>query len=308
MNRARLAQTHRPRDRHVIACAILIGLGVWQVERLAWKENLIAQVSARMTAAPVAAPGPVSWPTLDIDALEYQPVTVSGKFDNAHEAHVIYTLTSPKGPVGGVGYEVMTPLTTDAGWTVYVNRGFVPNEKRDPATRAAGQIEGETAVTGFCAARPTAPGSCPATTSPRTNGSRAIPRCSPPPRRSRRRRRISSTRTTIRLCRAVFRKAGETIVDFPNSHLGLRDYVVRAGGVLRGRVHRVRRWKAASARKLTKRDPPPEIASRFRPPPQGGGRSVRRRRRTQTPLSLPLAGRVAGEAGRVGDRLRWRYA
>ena len=58
--------------------------------------------------------------------LEYQPVTVSGHFVNDREIHVVYTLTAPNGPVGGVGYLVMTPFVADAGWTVYVNRGFVP--------------------------------------------------------------------------------------------------------------------------------------------------------------------------------------
>jgi surfeit locus 1 family protein len=132
-----------------IVCAILIGLGMWQLERLAWKENLIAQVSARMTAKPVSAPGPLIWSGLNVGALEYQPVTVSGKFRNDKEAHVIYTLTAPKGPASGVGYAVMTPFVTDQGWIVYINRGFVPAAKRDPATRAEGQIEGETTVVGL---------------------------------------------------------------------------------------------------------------------------------------------------------------
>jgi surfeit locus 1 family protein len=149
MNRAALRRLVAPAIATVIVCAILIGLGVWQVERLAWKENLIAQVTARMTAKPVAAPGPIVWPGLDVSAVEYQPVTVNGRFRNDREVHVIYSLTAPKGPVGGVGYEVMTPFVTDEGWTVYVNRGFVPAAKRDPATRAEGQIEGETTVTGL---------------------------------------------------------------------------------------------------------------------------------------------------------------
>jgi surfeit locus 1 family protein len=132
-----------------VVVAITAGLGVWQVERLAWKEGLIAAVTQRMSAAPIPAPPPAAWPALDLGALEYQPVTVTGRYDNAHESYVIYSLTSPKGPLGGVGYEVMTPLVTGDGWTVYVNRGFVPSAKRDPATRPEGQIEGETTVTGL---------------------------------------------------------------------------------------------------------------------------------------------------------------
>jgi len=132
----------------LVVCAILVGLGVWQMQRLAWKENLIAEVTTRMVAAPVAAPGPIAWPGIDWGSVEYQPVTVSGHYLNDHEVHVIYSLTSPKGPVGGVGYMVVTPFVTDSSWVVYVNRGFVPTEKADPATRAEGEIAGETMVTG----------------------------------------------------------------------------------------------------------------------------------------------------------------
>ena len=132
----------------LIVCAILVGLGLWQVRRLAWKEALIAAVTERLGAAPVAAPGPADWPAMDIPAQEYTPVSVSGKFLNDREIHVVYALTAPKGKLGGLGTMAMTPFVTDAGWIVYVNRGFVPEVKIDPATRPGSRIEGETTVTG----------------------------------------------------------------------------------------------------------------------------------------------------------------
>jgi surfeit locus 1 family protein len=129
--------------------AILCGLGAWQVERLYWKEGLIAQVNARLTTPPATAPGPADWPTLDLAAAEYQPVNVRGRFDNAKEIHVVFTLTGPRGPVGGAGFMVITPLTTEGGWIVYVNRGFVPTAKVDPQSRPGGMIEGEVAAQGL---------------------------------------------------------------------------------------------------------------------------------------------------------------
>lgn len=132
-----------------VAFAILCGLGTWQVQRLHWKEALIARVEARLEAPPVPAPGPDEWPTLDITDREYQPVTVSGTFNELNEIYVVYTLTEPKGPKGGIGYMVMTPLTTADGWIVYVNRGFVPRENRYPNQRPGGSIAGETTVTGL---------------------------------------------------------------------------------------------------------------------------------------------------------------
>jgi len=133
----------------LIGVAILVSLGVWQIERLGWKEALIARVESRLGAPPVAAPGPEEWPRLDLTEAEYQPVTVTGRYRNADEVHVVYTLTSPKGPQGGIGYQVYTPFTTDAGWTLFVNRGFVPRDRKDPARRPDGQIDGETTVVGL---------------------------------------------------------------------------------------------------------------------------------------------------------------
>jgi len=132
-----------------ILFAILVALGIWQLERRAWKEALIARVEAGLAAAPSPAPGPAVWPTLDLTGMEYQPVQVTGVFDHANEVHVVHTLADPKGPFGGIGYQVFTPLRTSEGWWVYVNRGFVPRERKDPTARGEGQIAGEVVVTGL---------------------------------------------------------------------------------------------------------------------------------------------------------------
>ena len=129
--------------------AVLIGLGIWQLDRLEWKQALIARVAAGLAAAPVPAPGPEAWPEFDAAAEEYRPVSVTGRFDHAREIHLVQALTEPEGPVGGLGFLVMTPLRTAEGWWVYVNRGFVPREKKDPATRSKGQVEGEVTVVGL---------------------------------------------------------------------------------------------------------------------------------------------------------------
>ena len=116
-------------------------LGVWQVQRLGWKQELIRQVDVRIHAAPVAAPPPDQ--TITRQADQYRRVVVSGRFDHQHEALV--KAVTDLGP----GYWVMTPLLTDRGFTVLINRGFVPSERQKPADRAAGQVEGETTVVGL---------------------------------------------------------------------------------------------------------------------------------------------------------------
>jgi len=129
----------------VIVFALLFAgfsaLGVWQVQRLLWKQDLIRQVDARIHAAPVAAPPPDQTVTRQAD--QYRRVVVSGRFDHSREALV--KAVTDLGP----GYWVVTPLVTDRDFTVLVNRGFVPVERQKPADRAAGQTEGQTSIVGL---------------------------------------------------------------------------------------------------------------------------------------------------------------
>lgn len=121
----------------------LTALGIWQLERRVWKLDLIERVDARIHASPVPAPGPEAWPTVTAASDEYRRVAVTGHFLNDREA-LVQAVTD----LGG-GFWVMTPLVTDRGFTVLVNRGFVSPERRDPATRADGQPQGEVTVTGL---------------------------------------------------------------------------------------------------------------------------------------------------------------
>ncbi len=120
----------------------LCGLGAWQIARLSWKEALIARVNARVHAPAAPAPGPAEWSGISDDDA-YRHVTVRGHFLNGDEAQ-IYALTEL-----GAGYWVMTPLRTDDGAIVFINRGYVPMEQKAPAARASGQTDAEVRVTGL---------------------------------------------------------------------------------------------------------------------------------------------------------------
>nr|WP_211105725.1 SURF1 family protein [Azospirillum melinis] len=115
----------------------LTALGIWQLERRVWKLDLIERVDARIHASPVPAPGPEAWASVTAASDEYRRVAVTGRFLNDRE-----TLVQAVSDLGG-GFWVMTPLVTDRGFTVLVNRGFVPPDKRNPATRADGQPHGQ---------------------------------------------------------------------------------------------------------------------------------------------------------------------
>lgn len=118
----------------IAAVAALLALGAWQLQRRAWKHALIAQVEARLAAAPVAAPGPAAWRGIDAgDA--YTRVTATGRYRQGADTFV-QAVTA----LGG-GFWVLTPLDTAAGWTVLVNRGFVPPERRGAVAAPGGPVQ-----------------------------------------------------------------------------------------------------------------------------------------------------------------------
>jgi surfeit locus 1 family protein len=127
----------------LVGIGVLVSLGVWQVHRLAWKRDLIERVEQRVHAPPIAAPGPEQWPKVNRANSEYRRVAVQGHYQNDRE-----TLVQAVTERGG-GFWVLTPLATDAGYTVLINRGFVPFQQKDPASRPQGQIEGDTRVVGL---------------------------------------------------------------------------------------------------------------------------------------------------------------
>jgi len=137
------ALTFRPLPGITIAVAImlalLVGLGVWQLERLQWKLGLIAQVHRAMAAAPISFDDALR---LGV-AAEYRRVRLNGRYDNAKEAYV-YDI----GPQGVPVFHVVVPFTLDDGRVVLVDRGIVPRDMRNPALRPAGIDNREAMFTG----------------------------------------------------------------------------------------------------------------------------------------------------------------
>lgn len=103
-----------------VAFCGFVALGVWQLQRMAWKHDLIARVDARIHAAAVPAPRRAQWPAVTDAADSYRRVSVSGRFVPGSE-----TRTQAVTELGG-GFWLLQPLHTDSGDYVLVNRGFVP--------------------------------------------------------------------------------------------------------------------------------------------------------------------------------------
>lgn len=107
-----------------LASVGFVALCAWQVQRLGWKQDLIARVEQRLTAAPVAPP------TADVGKPdEYRRLKLHGRFEPGE------VLVQANTELGG-GYWVLAPLRLDDGRAVLVNRGFVPPAQRAPEQHA----------------------------------------------------------------------------------------------------------------------------------------------------------------------------
>jgi surfeit locus 1 family protein len=119
---------------------LCLGLGLWQIERLFWKRELISQRQAAVAAAPIVAPRSLE----KARNLEFHPIIDEGVFLHAKEIFLGATSEA-----GRNGYQVLTPLQESGGRIVFVNRGFIPAELKDPAKRSDGQIAGAVRVQGL---------------------------------------------------------------------------------------------------------------------------------------------------------------
>ena len=136
-----------PRKRRGLLALCLSGtllfacLGIWQVQRLAWKRDLISRVDARVHAPPVAVPPRRDWATLGHEA-EYRRVQAHGVL--LYDRETLVDALTGLGP----GAWVLVPLQTGEG-VILVNLGFVPAEKRVAGTRASDQRPGDVTITGL---------------------------------------------------------------------------------------------------------------------------------------------------------------
>lgn len=121
--------------------AVFLALGSWQVQRRAWKLDLIARVESRIHAAPVNIPSTTEWHAVNAGRDEYRHVQLSGHWLNEHSAWVVAATEL------GTGYWLLTPLQLNNGAMVWVNRGYVSQDTR--ARGVAPPPEATVTVTGL---------------------------------------------------------------------------------------------------------------------------------------------------------------
>ncbi|MCT8998651.1 SURF1 family protein [Chelativorans intermedius] len=126
---------------------LLLVLGTWQVKRLQWKEALIARIEERIAAAPVPLETVARIEAGGGD-IDYRPVELAGAFLHEGERHYLATWH------GRSGFFVHTPLRLADGSYIFVNRGFVPYDRKDPETRVEGQVPGTVQIGGLARTAP----------------------------------------------------------------------------------------------------------------------------------------------------------
>lgn len=132
----------------VLAFALLMGLGIWQIERLHWKLALIAQVNSNLAAQPLTPDRALAMGS----EAQYRRVALMGHFDNKDEAYVFTT-----GPGDQAVYHLLTPFRLADGRTLMVDRGYIPLALGDPGVRKAGELDGVQRLVGVWRT-PDAPG------------------------------------------------------------------------------------------------------------------------------------------------------
>jgi surfeit locus 1 family protein len=122
------------------AFLVLLSLGFWQLERLHWKNGLIAARMAALTAPAAALP---TDPAV-ASGMEFRRIRAEGEFLHDHE---FFLGASNAG--GTTGYQVVTPLRVAGGALLLVNRGWIDADLKDPMKRAAGEIAGPVTIEGL---------------------------------------------------------------------------------------------------------------------------------------------------------------
>ncbi|MBV9249749.1 MAG: SURF1 family protein [Acetobacteraceae bacterium] len=128
------------------AVTTFLALGTWQIERKAWKENLIKTMDQRITAAPIDLPARSLWPQLDASRDEFRQVRFSATFVAAAAALVYAGAPVGHSDTPGPGYFVLALARLPNGDQIVINRGFVPDARKDDAVSAV--PSGSVAVTG----------------------------------------------------------------------------------------------------------------------------------------------------------------
>ena len=111
--------------------AVFIGLGAWQLQRRVEKHALIAALTERLAAAPVALPPPTQWSALTPAQDEFRRVRFAATYGPGPDAMVYSSGSAVREDISGPGTWAFLPARLASGETVVINAGFVQNTMQD---------------------------------------------------------------------------------------------------------------------------------------------------------------------------------
>ncbi|MFY0660296.1 MAG: SURF1 family protein [Shimia sp.] len=104
----------------ILGTVVLVSLGTWQLQRLTWKEGVIAEINLRIASAPVALPD-----SIDVEQDKYLPVAVSGTITE-DEIHLLASTRD-----AGAVYRLVSAFETDGGRRIMIDRGWIKTEDKE---------------------------------------------------------------------------------------------------------------------------------------------------------------------------------
>lgn len=126
----------------VVMIAVLVGLGVWQLQRRTEKHALIAALTVRLAAAPVPLPPPSQWKVMSAPRDEFRRVSTTATFESKPDVMVYSSGSAVREDISGPGTWAFMPARLADGGVVVINAGFVQNTMQDRAQqdRAVGRL------------------------------------------------------------------------------------------------------------------------------------------------------------------------
>jgi cytochrome oxidase assembly protein ShyY1 len=115
----------------LLMLALLIGLGVWQLQRRVEKHALIAALTERISAPPESLPPPSQWRALTPAADEFRRVRLTATYQRLPDAMVYSSGSAIRADISGPGTWAFLPARLPTGDTVVINAGFAPNAMQD---------------------------------------------------------------------------------------------------------------------------------------------------------------------------------
>ncbi|MEX1108414.1 MAG: SURF1 family protein [Dongiaceae bacterium] len=122
-----------------LGVALMFGLGIWQIDRLGTKQEMIAERESRPALEALDAEQLLA--IEDAAPFEFRRAELTGRFLNDREM-----LLLARSMNRNVGFQVVTPFVLETGEELLINRGWIPDDREDPVTRAEGQLEGQVTI------------------------------------------------------------------------------------------------------------------------------------------------------------------